>query len=108
MRLLPGVPAHVDHQHVLGLEGLLLPGALVPPAHKLLLLPVDVVVVDVLERDNMEAQCHSEEQTATVFTPFFDMEIIFSQGSIVYSQSNPQPIIPIRELNNQNMITKYG
>ena len=70
VRLLPGVSAHVDHQHVLGLEGLLLPGTLVPAAHKLLLLPVDVVVVDVLERDNMEAQCHSEEQTATVFTPF--------------------------------------
>ena len=46
--LLPGVSAHVDHQHVLSLEWLLLPGALSPAAHKLLLLSVDVVVVDVL------------------------------------------------------------
>lgn len=44
------VPSHVDHQHVLGLEGLLLSGTILPSAHKLLLLSVDVVVVDVLER----------------------------------------------------------
>lgn len=50
MRLLPGVAPHVDHQHVLRLEGLLLARALVPAAHKLLLLAVDVVVVDVLWR----------------------------------------------------------
>lgn len=45
---LPSVPPHVNHQHVLGLEGLLLPGTLLPAAHELLLLPVDVVVIDVL------------------------------------------------------------
>lgn len=44
------MPAHVDHQHVLCLEGLLLSRAFLPPAHKLLLLPVDVVIVDVLEK----------------------------------------------------------
>lgn len=44
------VPSHVDHQHVLGLKGLLLSGTLLPSAHKLLLFSVDVVVVDVLER----------------------------------------------------------
>lgn len=44
------MPAHVDHQHVLRLEGLLLSRAFLPPTHELLLLPVDVVVVDVLEK----------------------------------------------------------
>lgn len=47
--LLTRVPAHVDNQHVLGLEGLLLPGAGLPAAHKLLLLPMDVLIVDMLE-----------------------------------------------------------
>ena len=47
--LLPSVSAHVNHQHVLSLEWLLLPRAVVPAAHKLLLLPVDVVVIDVLQ-----------------------------------------------------------
>lgn len=47
------VPSHVDHQHVLGLEGLLLSGAILPSAHKLLLLSVDVVVVDVLKRQEV-------------------------------------------------------
>ena len=50
MRLLPCVTPHVDHQHVLRLEGLLLPRTLLPATHKLLLLTVDVVVVDVLRR----------------------------------------------------------
>ena len=44
------MPAHVDHQHVLCLEGLLLSRAFFPPTHKLLLLSVDVVIVDVLEK----------------------------------------------------------
>lgn len=43
--------AHVDYQHVLCLEGLLFSGAFLPTAHKLLLLSVDVVVVDVLRGD---------------------------------------------------------
>lgn len=43
------MPAHVDHQHVLCLEGLLLSGAFLPPTHKLLLFPMDVVIVDVLQ-----------------------------------------------------------
>lgn len=46
--LLPRVPAHVHHQHVLGLEGPLLSGAVLPVAHKLLLLAVDVLVIYVL------------------------------------------------------------
>lgn len=40
--------SHVDHQHVLRLEGLLLAGTFLPATHELLLLAVDVVVVDVL------------------------------------------------------------
>lgn len=53
MRLLPRVASHVDHQHVLSLEGLLLARALLPATHKLLLLAVDVVVVDVLWRQSI-------------------------------------------------------
>lgn len=48
MRLFPRVPAHVDDQHILGLEGPLLARTLLPVAHKLFLLAVDVLVVDVL------------------------------------------------------------
>lgn len=44
------MPAHVDHQHVLRLEGLLLSRAILPPTHKLFLLPMDVVIVDVLRK----------------------------------------------------------
>ena len=46
--LLARVSAHVHHQHVLRLEGLLLPCAGLPATHELLLLPVDVLVVDML------------------------------------------------------------
>lgn len=45
---LPSVPAHVNHQHVLSFEGFLFPRTLLPAAHELLLLPVDVVIIDVL------------------------------------------------------------
>lgn len=48
------MPAHVDHQHVLGLEGLLFSRAILPSTHKLFLLPVDVVIVDVLQNDRTE------------------------------------------------------
>lgn len=49
MWLLTRVSAHVNNQHVLGLEGLLLSRAGLPAAHELLLLPVDVFIVDMLE-----------------------------------------------------------
>lgn len=48
------MPAHVDHQHVLCLEGLLLSRAFLPPTHKFLLLSVDVVIVDVLQKKMRE------------------------------------------------------
>lgn len=48
VRFLPGVSAHMNHQHVLRFKGLLFARALLPAAHKLLLLPVDVFVIDVL------------------------------------------------------------
>lgn len=54
MGLLPRVSPHMDHQHVLCLEGLLLSRAFLPPAHKLLLLSVDVVIVDVLQKKMRE------------------------------------------------------
>lgn len=48
------MPAHVDHQHVLRLKGLLLSRAIVPSTHKLLLLSMDVVIVDVLRKKIIE------------------------------------------------------
>lgn len=57
MRLLPRVTPHVNHQHVLSLEGPLLPGTRSPVTHKLLLLPMDVLIVDVLggQRESLGA-----------------------------------------------------
>ena len=49
MGLLASVPAHVDDQHVLRLERLLLSTALSPLADKRLLVCVDVVVRNVLK-----------------------------------------------------------
>ena len=42
------MPAHVYHQHILGFEGVLFSGAVEPPAHKLLLLSMDVVIIYML------------------------------------------------------------
>lgn len=42
------MPAHVHHQHILGFEGFLFSGAVEPPAHKLLLLSMDVVIIYML------------------------------------------------------------
>ena len=50
MRFLARVPAHVDDQHVLGLEGFLFAGAFLPAADETLFVGVDVVVVDVLDQ----------------------------------------------------------
>ena len=44
MGLLPRVPPHVDHQHVLGLEGLLVSGAVLPLTNETLLVCMDVVI----------------------------------------------------------------
>lgn len=55
---LPRVSAHVNHQHVLGFEGLLLPRTVVPAAHKLLLFSVDVVIIDVLW-DTQDTNTHT-------------------------------------------------
>jgi hypothetical protein len=38
----------MHYQHVLGFEGFLFPGALEPPAHKLLLLSMNMVIIDML------------------------------------------------------------
>ena len=50
VRLLPCMPPHVDHQHVLRLERFLLSWAVPPLAHKVLLVGVDVVVGNMLDR----------------------------------------------------------
>ena len=52
MWLLAGVPAHVDDQHVLRLERLLLSAALSPLADERLLVRVDVIVRNVLQIGN--------------------------------------------------------
>ena len=49
MWLLPGVPTHVNDEHVLCLERLLLATALPPLADERLLVCVDVVVRNVLK-----------------------------------------------------------
>ena len=43
MRLFSGVSTNVYDQHVLGFEGFLLPGAVLPLAHELFLALSDVV-----------------------------------------------------------------
>ena len=44
-----GVSAHVHNQHVLRLEGFLLPRALLPPTDERLLVRLDVILVQVLQ-----------------------------------------------------------
>lgn len=75
------MPAHVDHQHVLGLEGLLFPRAVLPAAHKLFLFPVDMVVVDVLRKQKRKMT--NSRKYFLDFPPFF---ILFSkclQNSVI-------------------------
>ena len=51
MWFLSGVSPHVDDQHVLRLEGLLLPGAALPLTHEGLLVAADVLIVQVLKKN---------------------------------------------------------
>lgn len=48
VRFLSGVSAHVDDKHVLRFEGPLFSRAVLPVTHKLLLLSVYVLIIDVL------------------------------------------------------------
>lgn len=59
--LLSSVSPHMDHQHVLSLEGLLFPRALIPATHKFLLLPMDVVIVDMLQREQGNMGLHGNK-----------------------------------------------
>lgn len=56
--LLSCVSAHMNHQHVLGFERPLFSRALLPVAHKLLLLPMDVLIVNVLQSKQTNSQTH--------------------------------------------------
>lgn len=49
VRFLPSVPPHVNHQHILSLEWLLLTTTLAPATHKRLLIGLDMVLVYMLE-----------------------------------------------------------
>jgi hypothetical protein len=48
MWFFPSVAPHVHHQHILGLEGLLLPGTIFPLAHERLLAITNMVIVEML------------------------------------------------------------
>lgn len=48
VRLLACVSPHMHYQHILGFEGFLFPGAVKPPAHKLLFLSMNMVIIDML------------------------------------------------------------
>ncbi len=50
VRLFAGVATHVDNEHILRLEGLLLSRTVPPLAHEMLLVRVDMVVGDVLKQ----------------------------------------------------------
>ena len=54
MRLLPRVPPHVDDEHVLRLEGLLLAAAISPLANERLLAGADVVIVQMLQLQSIK------------------------------------------------------
>lgn len=69
------MPSHVDHQHVLCLEGFLLSRAFLPPTHKLLLLPMDVVIVDVLEKRIKELKASHFYYIQTHQEPSFNTKI---------------------------------
>lgn len=51
-----GVPSHVDYQHILSFEWLLFPCTLLPATDKLLLLPMNVIIIDVLKNGKEEAR----------------------------------------------------
>ena len=52
---LPSVPSHMDDQHVLSLEWLLLPRAIFPLTNERLLVSPNVVIVQMLKRnENIE------------------------------------------------------
>lgn len=70
--LLSCVAPHVDNQHVLSFEGPLFPRAVTPVAHKLLLLPMDVLVIDVLQgqgRKTVQRQEVSRSGQAGIDSP---------------------------------------
>ena len=49
MRFFPGVPPHVDHQHILCLERLLFPATLAPSTDEGFLVGLYVVYIDMLK-----------------------------------------------------------
>ena len=54
-----GVPSHVHDEHVLGLEWLFLPRALLPAADEALLVGVNVIIVDVLHEIVLQGESDS-------------------------------------------------
>lgn len=51
VRFLASVSSHMHHQHVLSLKWSLLTRAVLPVANKFFLLPMDMLIIDVLQED---------------------------------------------------------
>jgi hypothetical protein len=49
MRFFTGMPSHMNHQHILSLEGLLLSRAFLPSTNEDLLVGMNVIGIDVLD-----------------------------------------------------------
>ncbi len=50
VRFLSCMPSHVNHQHVLGFEGLFVTRTFLPATYKTFLVSVDVIVVDMFDK----------------------------------------------------------
>ena len=57
MWLFTSVSSHVHNQHVLRLERLLFPAALLPTADEHLFVGLDVILIDVLRNQSMNMCC---------------------------------------------------
>lgn len=54
VRFLASVSTHMYHQHILSFKWSLLTGAVLPVAHKFFLLAMDMLIIDVLERNTVK------------------------------------------------------
>ena len=62
MRFLARVSSHVYDEHVLGLEGFLLPRAVRPLTHERLLVRLDMVHVEMLKARDITGDCSAEDE----------------------------------------------
>ena len=93
MRFLPGVPPHVHHQHVLRLEGLLLPGAVVPLADERLLVGLNVVFGQVLKKEKLNVINRSRTRRAALTAISYNAHFFELTNQTVMSGSVSDTII---------------